>query len=112
MDVGHRSQALVKQLRVLKSGVSSLTSELREEKKLTKVAQHVALRAKVFRNLGTAFDLVKQGSGGEFEDVCEEIEAASVGHCCMGGGALVSVGEKGLEQDGPRMMCWIPPGLS
>ena len=48
------------------------------------MAKHVALRAKVFRDLGTAFNLVEQGCGGEFEEVCEEIEAASVGHCCMG----------------------------
>ena len=49
------------------------------------MAEHIALRAKVLRDLRTAFDLVEQGCRGEFEEVCEEIEAASVGHCCMAG---------------------------
>ena len=65
MDVGHRSPALVMQLRV--SDVSSLYSEPLEEKKHTKVAKHVALRAKVFRDLRTTFNLVEQGCRGEFE---------------------------------------------
>ena len=48
------------------------------------MAKHVALRTKVLRELRTAFNLVEQSCGREFEEVCEEIEPASVGHCCMG----------------------------